>query len=327
MTLEYEFDDKVRFLVIYQTVTKKASSIQHYTGIKIRTIYDWIQKIEEDIDILAHQPGQGRKPQIAFNVKRNIRETARRQPQRSSSRRLGGQYGVGKDSALKALKEKNFNYGPVKKTVALTEEEQDARVNFCEAMLEENGEEIYNTIFCDEMGINLSDAYRKEVWHPPSKKVKVDKVRNDVHLNCWGGISAAGATPLHIYKGPLNKDRYIEILEEYKENMDQLYPYGYNFVHDNLKVHTSAEDWMVDEGFQILHFPTWSPDLTPIENFWRALKIEVAKENPKTEAQLRRVLLQKWKELTEPETLRPYFDTLFGRYEQCIDSNGVRLNY
>jgi hypothetical protein len=53
MTLEYEFDDKVRFLVIYQTVTKKASSIQHYTGIKIRTIYDWIKKLKK-ISIFWH---------------------------------------------------------------------------------------------------------------------------------------------------------------------------------------------------------------------------------------------------------------------------------
>ncbi len=135
-------------------------------------------------------------------------------------------------------------------------------------MLKQNGKRINNPFFSDEMGYNLSDAHRDKVWNPPRKKIKVEYPTKDVRLNCWGAISSQGATSLHIFKETLDSERYEEILQEHKEEMDELFPKGYNFQHDNLKAHTSAENWMKGQGFKILDFPTYSPVLSPIENLW-----------------------------------------------------------
>lgn len=38
--------------------------------------------------------------------------------------------------------------------------------------------------------------------------------------------------------------------------MDQLYPQGYYFIHDNSKVHIAAQNWMKGQNFNLIKFPT-----------------------------------------------------------------------
>ena len=90
--------------------------------------------------------------------------------------------------------------------------------------------------------------------------------------------------------------------------MDDLYPHGYFFQQDKSSVHVAAISLMKKLGFDIIDFPTYSPDLTPIENLWWALKTEVAKENPKTEKALCDSLRRNWDVLTNPENIKPYFE-------------------
>lgn len=185
-----------------------------------------------------------------------------------------------------------------------------------------------NTCFySDEMGITLSDAHKDKVWNPPKKKVKVALPQKDIKLNCWGAISPQGVTSLHIYKGTLNTDTYCDILEEHKHEMDQMFPRGYNFQHDSLPAHVAAEDWMLEQNFDLVDFPTYSPDLSPIENVWSTLKEAVAVDNPKTEKQLRKSLLKNWDIVTNVNNLQPYFESLYNRYGECIDQKGNKLDY
>ena len=173
----------------------------------------------------------------------------------------------------------------------------------------------------------MSHAYPKKAWAPPNKKVKVELPQQDVCLNCWAGISANGATSLHIFKGSLNHERYEAILEEAKEEMDELYPDGFHLQHDNSRVHQASEPWARDQGFDIINFPTYSPDLSPIENVWSTLKNAVFAENPKTEDELKDSLFKNWDKLTDAESLEPYFKSLVTRYKECIQQKGDKLPY
>jgi transposase-like protein len=70
MALEYDIDDKIRFIVLYQDAQMKAARISKILGVSERTIYDWIHKIESDIDILEHQSWNGGAKTITSSVKK-----------------------------------------------------------------------------------------------------------------------------------------------------------------------------------------------------------------------------------------------------------------
>ena len=61
MTFIHGADNKIRFLVLFQDVSKKATVIQKYTHISLRTIQRWIKKTEDNISILERREGQGRR--------------------------------------------------------------------------------------------------------------------------------------------------------------------------------------------------------------------------------------------------------------------------
>ena len=170
-------------------------------------------------------------------------------------------------------------------------------------------------------------ALTTKAWNGPRKKVKAEKPLRDVRVSCWGAISRYGATSLEIYQGTLNAERYEKIVEKHQDEMIELYPEGFKFMHDNLPLHVAAEENLASYNFEIIDFPEYSPDLTPIENLWGTLKKKVKQDAPKTKRQLTNSLKKNWELLTEVENLEPYFENLRERYKECIDKKGIRLQY
>ena len=199
----------------------------------------------------------------------------------------------------------------------LTYEEQANRVNFCKNMLKYKGSKIKKTFFSDEMGIRLFDlSDTARTWIPPAKKkVKTERVTQDVKLNCWGGISWNGATSLHIYKTNLTNDLYQDILEEHAMEIEEVYNNKkVYFQQDKHPAHNDVEILDDYPNIELLDFPTYSPDLNPIENMWSTLKYRVACDGPKTEAALLRSLQAHWEDLTKTEKSKTLFPNIRGSF-------------
>lgn len=118
-------------------------------------IQDWIQKIENDVDIFQHQGGNGLKPSITQPQRNLILKTVKEDPLRSSTRRLVAQSELSKTSIHTILKEEKVSSQGKEIEKLFSEDELE--------MFKKNFHRIYHTYFSDESGINLCDAHKSKI--------------------------------------------------------------------------------------------------------------------------------------------------------------------
>ena len=322
---KFGIDDKTRFLVLYLDA--------HWTGLEIskvikaskRTIRRWVALTENGEDIRIE--GRGRKKSITEEIENKVIQMVKEDPEGATLSKLAASTGFSARSVYRILGKKGFKYLGYDRTIVFDEAERLLRVDFCNRMLADDGKLVYRTFFSDEMGIELNSAHKSRAWQIPSEKIKRRNSTANVKLDCWGAISAQGATSLEIYKKGMNGDLYRQIIENHKTEMVQLYPDGeFYFVQDNHPSHRMNEDWMVNEAkIELIKLPRRSPDLNIIENLWFALKERVATDAPSCEKELRDSLLRNWEILTRPERLQLLFESLRRRYMNCLAKNGQKL--
>ncbi|GFR59753.1 transposable element Tcb2 transposase [Elysia marginata] len=124
----------------------------------------------------------------------------------------------------------------------------------------------------------------------------------------WGGITAAGKTPLVTVHGNLMARQYIdEILCPYV--VPAIHNQGLTFMQDNAPAHRAriTNQFLYENNIPALHpSPPYSPDLNPIEHLWDLLdrRVRMREPQPQTLLQLERALHEEWDNIPQQAVQR-----------------------
>ncbi len=149
-------------------------------------------------------------------------------------------------------------------------------------------------------------------------------VQKPASLMVWGCMSACGMGSLHIWKGTINAERYIQVLEQHmlpsRRRLFQGRPCI--FQHDNAKPHTASitTSWL-RRRIRGLKWPACGPGLSPIENIWRIIKRKMRQRRPKTVEQLEACIRQEWDNIPVPK-LEPLVSSVPRRLQTVIKRRG-----
>ncbi|KAF2345950.1 hypothetical protein FHG87_023294 [Trinorchestia longiramus] len=79
--------------------------------------------------------------------------------------------------------------------------------------------------------------------------------------------------------------------------------------------------------FQLIReWPSQSPDMNPMENFWRELKLKIQKRGPNDITELKEICIEEWNKIT-PETCKRLVVNYYKRLEAIINNKGYGTKY
>jgi transposase len=277
------------------------------------------------------QKGSGRRKILDRSLKLSIRNTVKHNPfltPQDIVERL--QLPCSGETVRRYLVECGMSFRNLFSKEPLTEEEKLDRLEWCtEWATFEHFDEV---VFTDETGYWLNDN-RGKGWFPKGRRFDPIEVESTEKLNIWAGISMAGKVGIHVFdenfRGPIYEDILRDVLVP---SARELYPDGCYLQRDNLSVHRSARatTYLGSREANVIRetipWPSYSPDLNPVENLWAVLKNNIRKRQPRTLEELRNMIYEEWDDLSE-DYVQSLCSSIYDRIDMCIENEGNRINY
>ncbi|KAI4872079.1 hypothetical protein NFI96_008296 [Prochilodus magdalenae] len=212
---------------------------------------------------------------------------------------------VSKKTISNTLRRQGLKSCSARKVPFLKPTHVKARLKFANDHLNDPEEEWEKVMWSDETKIELFGLNStRHVWRKKNDEYNPKNTIPTVkhgggNIILWGCFSAKGTGRLHRIVGRMDGAMYREILA------NNLLPSvralkmgrGWVFQHDNDPKNTQPgqlKSGLRRKHLKVLEWPSQSPDLNPIENLWRELKVRVAQRQPRNLKALEEICMEEW---------------------------------
>ncbi|UYV73127.1 Transposase [Cordylochernes scorpioides] len=184
--------------------------------------------------------------------------------------------------------------------------------------------EWHRVVFSDESRFCLSsDSRRVRVWRRrgersnPAAIVERPTVRQR-GIMVWGAIAYDSRSPLLRIQGTMMAQRYVD---DVLRPVTLPYLQGVHnalYQQDNARPHTARISQQALQDVQMLPWPPYSPDLSPIEHVWDIIGRRLhALPQPRSEDELWQMVEREWRAIPQ-DVIRTLIDSLPRRVAACI---------
>ncbi|UYV84040.1 hypothetical protein LAZ67_X000965 [Cordylochernes scorpioides] len=190
--------------------------------------------------------------------------------------------------------------------------------------------EWHRVVFSDESRFCLSsDSRRVRVWRRrgersnPAAIVERPTVRQR-GIMVWGAIAYDSRSPLLRIQGTMTAQRYVDdVLRPVTLPYLQGVPNAL-YQQDNARPHTARISQQALQDVQMLPWPPYSPDLSPIEHVWQIIGRRLhALPQPRSEDELWQMVEREWRAIPQ-DAIRTLIDSLPRRVAACIAVRGQK---
>jgi transposase len=194
-----------------------------------------------------------------------------------------------------------------------------------------------NVLWSDESPFHLfSDAGRLYVRRRPWEEYLDICLKPTVkfgggHINVWGCMSSRGVGNLYRIEGIMDSKKYHSILVNHMSPLlKQMDSKVFWFQHDNDPKHTAkkVKNYLSNQQFNVLEWPSQSPDLNPIENMWGYIKAKIRDRTDRASSlhDVFRIVKEEWQAIPL-NYINTLIESMPSRIKKVIKSHGGATCY